>query len=148
MHRRFPFFVLILIVLVGLLMFGGQSRQQEAWTQGYLTGLAAGGQSGAAIPYALAMQNQRSGPGFFGMLVGLGLLAMLFMVTMRAFRHAAGRAAEGSAGEDWMRHWQRYGPWRGCGSERSEARAAPEDPPVRQPMPAEPVETMQPTTTG
>ena len=148
MHRRFPFFVLILIVVIGLFVIGGQARQQDAWTQGYLTGLAAaGGQDGAAIPYALAMQNQRSGPGFFGVIFGLGVLWMLFMVTMRAFRHAAGRAGTGAPGEDWMRHWQRHGRWRGCGPERSEAQANRQDTPSRQPMPAEPVETMQPATT-
>ncbi|MCA9870542.1 MAG: hypothetical protein KDI55_16465 [Anaerolineae bacterium] len=148
MHRRFPFFMLILVVLVGLLVFGGQSRQQEAWTQGYLAGLAtAGGQDSAAIPYALAMQNQRSGPGFFGVMIGFGLLALLFVTATRGFRYRMGQAPDGASGDDWMHHWRRHGPWRGCGPERTEARAAPEDPPARQPMPAEPVESMPQTTT-
>lgn len=149
MHRRFPFFVLILIVLVGLLMFGGQGRQQDAWTQGYLTGLAtAGGQDGNVLPYALAMQNQRSGPGGFGVIFAFGMLALLFMVVSRGFRYRMSQSGGNGPGDDWMRHWQRHGRWRGCGPERSEARASQQDPPARQPMPAEPVETKQPATTS
>lgn len=149
MHRRFPFFVLILIVLVGLLIFGGQAGQQNAWMEGYLTGLAtAGGQDGAAIPYALAMQNQRSGPNFFGMIIGFGMLALLFMAFSRGLRYRMCQSGGDGSGDDWMRHWQRHGPWRGCGPERSEAQSSREEPPGRQPMPAEPVETMQPTMTG
>ncbi|MEZ4769426.1 MAG: hypothetical protein R2844_13490 [Caldilineales bacterium] len=148
MHRRFPFFVLILIVVIGLFVVGGQSGRQDAWTQGYLTGLAAaGGQDGAAIPYALAMQNRSSGPGFFGVILGFGLLALLFMAVMRGMRYWMWQSAGGPGGEEGYRSRQRHGPWRGCWPERSYPRDDRSEQPARQPMPAEPVETKQPATT-
>ncbi len=149
MHRRFPFFVLILVIVIGLFVIGGQTSRQDAWTQGYLTGLAtAGGQDGNALPYALAMQNQHSGPGGFGVIFAFGLLAILFMAIMRTMRYAMWRASGGPDGDETFGHWRRHGPWRGCGPERSETQATQQEKAPRQPMPAEPVETMKPTTTG
>lgn len=148
MHRRFPYFVLILIVLIGLFAIGGQSGRQDAWTQGYLTGLAAaGGQDGSAIPYALAMQNRSAGPGVFGVIIGFGLLALLFMAVMRGMRYWMWQSAGGPGSEEGYRGRHRHGPWRGCGPERREARQGQSEQPARQPMPAESVETRQPATT-
>lgn len=124
MHQRrlLPALLAALIVL-GLIFMAGSSVQRSAWTEGYLTGLAASGQDGAIVPYALAQPRGPSILGGLALTFGLGLLLLVLVVPMvaagRFLRLWAWRGAGRPGVDDWIPSWQRhrgtkcdwFGPW-------------------------------------
>ena len=105
------------LVIIGLLMAGGQALQQNAWTQGYLIGrLTATSADGAAaaaplMPYGYGYPSR--GPGFGGFLfLLLGAGAIFFFFTRaarwRAWAMQAEAAGEGFQGPPWMHQRMRH----------------------------------------
>ena len=90
MHgKRFLMKALVGLLVIALLMGGASSLQRNAWMQGYMMGqLGAGADGGAAIPYMAYGLQGYGGPhlgGGLAILLGLGLLAFLFMGFSRVF---------------------------------------------------------------
>jgi hypothetical protein len=125
MHPRFLSFALVVLLVIGLLMFGGSAMQRRAWTQGYLMGQAVAngdGNAGAVLTPYMAYGQGFGGPGFglVACLLPLGLLALLFLAAGRSFRHKAWQGAGGPP-EHWRHRWH-HGP----GPCRHDASAAPQ----------------------
>jgi hypothetical protein len=131
MQRRFPVALVVLIVIV-LLVLGGNALRQAAWRDGYMMGrLAAGGEAGAALPYGypgFPGYSPFSGWGTLLVLLFLGLLAfgVLRHVRHRAWRMAGGpQQGAGEAGAErgsWWHHSMRH--W--CGAAEQPAEGPPE----------------------
>ena len=87
--KRFLMKALVGLLVIALLIGGASSLQRNAWMQGYMMGqLGAGADGGAAIPYMAYGLQGYGGPGLGGglaILLGLGLLALLFMGFSRVF---------------------------------------------------------------
>jgi len=87
--KRFLMKALVGLLVIALLIGGASSLQRNAWMQGYMMGqLGAGADGGAAIPYMAYGLQGYGGPGLGGglaILLGLGLLAVLFMGFSRVF---------------------------------------------------------------
>ena len=107
---------LVGLLVIALLIGGASSLQRNAWMQGYMMGqLSAGGDGKAAIPYMAYGLQGYGGPGLGGglaILLGVGLLALLFMGFSRVFLGRpwamqggpqAARAATSSRGSAWRR---------------------------------------------
>jgi hypothetical protein len=77
------------LLVIALLIGGASSLQRNAWMQGYMMGqLGAGADGGAAIPYMAYGLQGYGGPGLGGgpaILLGIGLLALLFVGFSRVF---------------------------------------------------------------
>ena len=77
------------LLVIALLIGGASSLQRNAWMQGYMMGqLGAGADGGAAIPYMAYGLQGYGGPGLGGgpaILIGIGLLALLFVGFSRVF---------------------------------------------------------------
>ncbi len=107
------------LVIIGLLMAGGQALQQNAWTQGYLIGrLTATSADGAAaaaplVPYGYGYGYPSRGPGFGGflfLLLGAGAIFFFFSraARWRAWAMQAAATGEGFQGPPWMHHRMRH----------------------------------------
>ena len=87
--KRFLMKALVGLLVIALLIGGASSLQRNAWMQGYMMGqLGAGGDGGAVIPYMAYGLQGYGGPGLGGglaILLGVGLLALLFMGFSRVF---------------------------------------------------------------
>ena len=87
--KRFLMKALVGLLVIALLIGGASSLQRNAWMQGYMMGqLGAGGDGGAALPYMAYGLQGYGGPGLGGglaILLGIGLLALLFMGFSRVF---------------------------------------------------------------
>jgi len=87
--KRFLMKALVGLLVIALLIGGASSLQRNAWMQGYMMGqLGASGGGGAAIPYMAYGLQGYGGPGLGGgltILLGVGLLALLFMGFSRVF---------------------------------------------------------------
>ena len=153
MHQRrlLPALLAALIVL-GLIFMAGSSVQRSAWTEGYLTGLAASGQDGAIVPYALAQPRSPSILGGFALAFGLGLLLLVLVVPMVAAGKFLGlwawRGAGRPGGEDWIPSWQRhrgamcdwFGPWQSEAKPEAKREGSVEAEPVEE-QPSDPTQT-------
>ena len=77
------------LLVIALLIGGASSLQRNAWMQGYMMGqLGASGGGSAAIPYMAYGLQGYGGPhlgGGLAILLGIGLLALLFMGFGRVF---------------------------------------------------------------
>lgn len=114
--------VLIAILLLG---FGAMSIQQTAWTQGYLTGLVAGGAGGDGIAH-YALYNSRGGFPGLGLFWLLGLGFLFFMIAGKFMRMRAWHMAGGPQNEAWREQWRQCGPaWQ---RPHEESRSRPEQP--------------------
>jgi hypothetical protein len=134
--KRFLMKALVGLLVIALLIGGASSLQRNAWMQGYMLGqLGAGSDGGAAIPYMAYGLQGYGGPGLGGglaILLGVGLLALLFMGFGRVFLGRPWAMQGGPQGGDpqggdeqsWQRmaqahaeraarHW-RHGPPGGC----------------------------------
>ena len=87
--KRFLMKALVGLLVIALLIGGASSLQRNAWMQGYMMGqLGAGGDGKAVIPYMAYGLQGYGGPGLGGglaILLGIGLLALLFMGFSRVF---------------------------------------------------------------
>ena len=87
--KRFLMKALAGLLVIALLMGGASSLQRNAWMQGYMIGqLGANGGGSAAIPYMAYGLQGYGGPhlgGGLAILLGIGLLALLFMGFGRVF---------------------------------------------------------------
>jgi len=87
--KRFLMKALVGLLVIALLIGGASSLQRNAWMQGYMMGqLGASGGGSAAIPYMAYGLQGYGGPGLGGglaILLGVGLLALLFMGFSRVF---------------------------------------------------------------
>jgi hypothetical protein len=124
---RFLMKALVGLLVIALLIGGASSLQHNAWMQGYMMGqLGAGSGGGAALPYMAYGLQGYGGPGLGGgltILLGVGLLALLFMGFRRVFHGQPWAVQGGPQGGDeqsWQhmaqahaeraaRHW-RHGP--------------------------------------
>jgi hypothetical protein len=136
MHgKRFLMKVLVGLFVIALLIGGASSLQRNAWMQGYMVGqLGAGADGGAAMPYMAYGLQGYGGPHLGGgltILLGFGLLALLFMGFGRIFLGRSWAMQGGPEGgpqggdeQSWQRmaqahaeraarHW-RHGPPSGC----------------------------------
>ena len=98
------------LLVIALLIGGASSLQRNAWMQGYMMGqLGAGADGGAAVPYMAYGLQGSGGPGLGGglaILLGLGLLALLFMGFSRVFLGRPWAMQGGPQGGD-EQSWQR-----------------------------------------
>jgi hypothetical protein len=103
--------VLTTLVVIGLLIIGGFAIHRIGWSQGYVAGqLAAGGEEGAAAPYAPYSFGH---PGRYfgfapfpfgaGLFLTVGLLILLLIGIGRIFRFWAWRMTGGPQGQYWHR---------------------------------------------
>jgi hypothetical protein len=87
--KRFLMKALVGLLVIALLIGGASSMQHNAWMQGYMMGqLSVGADGKAAIPYMAYGLQGYGGPGLGGglaMLLGVGLLALLFVGFSRIF---------------------------------------------------------------
>jgi hypothetical protein len=87
--KRFLMKALVGLLVIALLIGGASSLQRNAWMQGYMMGqLSAGGDGKAVIPYMAYGLQGYGGSGMGGglaILLGVGLLALLFMGFSRVF---------------------------------------------------------------
>ncbi|MEA3336330.1 MAG: hypothetical protein U9R25_10500 [Chloroflexota bacterium] len=114
-HRRIPMVLLTTFFVIAFLVLGASAIRQDAWTEGYMMGqLAAGGGDGSMLPYAM-MAGGRSGSGGFALLLGIGLLFLLFMALGKGFRYKAMKTAGGPDAEKWFKQMHERGwgrpPW-------------------------------------
>ena len=129
--KRFLMKALVGLLVLALLISGASSLQRNAWMQGYMMGqLSAGGDGKAVIPYMAYGLQGSGGPGLGGgltILLGVGLLALLFVVFGRIFigrpwatQGGPQGGAQGADEQSWQRmaqahaeraarHW-RHGP--------------------------------------
>jgi hypothetical protein len=115
MHRRFPV-ILVVLLVIGLLVLGSNMIRQNAWNEGYMMGrLAAGGETGTALPYGYPGSF---GPSHFsgvGMFFGLLLLGLLGLMAFRYMRHRGWQMAGkpgGPEGEEHGHSWRHHiPPW-------------------------------------
>jgi hypothetical protein len=88
--KRFLMKALVGLLVIALLIGGASSLQRNAWMQGYMMGqLSGGGDGKAVIPYMAYGLQGYGGSGLGGglaILLGVGLLALLFMGFSRVFR--------------------------------------------------------------
>lgn len=112
-HRLMRIGIIALVVVV-LLGFGSMAIQQSAWSQGYLTGLVAGGGDGDTLAQYVLYSNRGVGhsTGFgFVWLLALGLF--LFFAIGKFMRMRAWQMTGGAASGDWPQHGRHGGPpWR------------------------------------
>jgi hypothetical protein len=138
--KRFLMKALVGLLVIALLIGGASSLQRNAWTQGYMMGqLGAGSDGGAALPYMAYGLQGYGGSGLGGglaILLGLGLLALLFVSLSRVFLGRPWAMQGGPQGGDeqsWQRmaqahaeraarHW-RHGP-PGCWDQAHKAEPA------------------------
>ena len=87
--KRFLMKALVGLLVIALLIGGASSLQRNAWMQGYMMGqLGAGADGSAALPYMAYGLQGYGGPdlgGGLAILLGIGLLALLFMGFSRVF---------------------------------------------------------------
>lgn len=109
------------LLVIALLAGGVSAAQRNAWTQGYMMGRLATGSDGGVVapvmPYGYAGYPGTHSGGF-GLIFGLGLLALLFLGVGRTFRHRAwamhggpNSAPCGAQDQAWQQHkaeWQRW----------------------------------------
>ena len=112
-QTRFPFALLAILIIIGLLMLGGFAIYRISWLEGYKTGqlVAAGIADGTVMPYAPYR------PGCGGVLLTLGVAFVLIVVAGKFFRFwtwkagwGPGMTSGGPKSERWVRHWHRHGP--------------------------------------
>lgn len=100
------------LLVITLLVDGVSAVQRNAWTQGYLVGRAATGSDSGVVAPALAYGYPAYSSvhfGGFGLLLGFGLLALLFLGAGRLAFHRAWamhRGPRGAEEGDWQR-WVR-----------------------------------------
>lgn len=141
--RHFLGKALVGLLVIVLLVGGVSAAQRNAWTQGYMVGRAAAGGDGGArtplLPYGYP-GYARPHFGGFGVIFGIGLLALLFLGAGRAFRRQAWAMHGGPHGWDeqtWQRmaqahaehgarHWRHGPPW--CGERDVKAQGQPGKP--------------------
>jgi hypothetical protein len=108
--KRFLIKALVGLLVIALLIGGASSLQRNAWMQGYMMGqLGASGGGSAAIPYMAYGLQGYGGPGLGGglaILLGLGLLALLFVGFSRIFIGRPWAMQGGPQGAD-EQSWQR-----------------------------------------
>ena len=108
--KRFLMKALVGLLVIALLIGGASSLQRNAWMQGYMMGqLGAGTDGGAAIPYMAYGLQSYGGPGLGGglaILLGFGLLALLFIGFGRVFLGRPWAMQGGPQGGD-EQSWQR-----------------------------------------
>ena len=146
--KRFLMKALVGLLVIALLVGGASSLQRSAWMQGYMMGqLGAGGDGDAAIPYMAYGLQGYGGPHLGGglvILLGIGLLALLFMGFGRVFLGRPWAMQGGPQGDpqdgdeqSWQRmaqahseraarHW-RHGPL-GCWNQAEKTEAASGEP--------------------
>ncbi len=115
--------MLVGLLVIALLVGGVSATQRTAWTQGYLMGRASTGSDGGtvapALPYGYPGYPAYPGHfGGFGLILGFGLLALLFLGVGRVFRYrswamhgGSNNDSRGAHDQSWQRHmaeWQRW----------------------------------------
>jgi hypothetical protein len=139
--KRFLMKALVGLLVIALLIGGASSLQRNAWMQGYMLGqLGTGADGGAALPYMAYGLQGYGGSGLGGgltILLGLGMLALLFVGFGRIFIGRSGTMPGGPQGEEaqsWQRmaqahaeraarHWRNGPPWCWDQAEEAEARS-------------------------
>jgi hypothetical protein len=110
--KRFLMKALVGLLVIALLIGGASSLQRNAWMQGYLMGQlssGSGSNGSAALPYMAYGLQGYGGPGVGGgltILLGLGLLALLFVGFGRFFLGRRWATPDGTQGAD-EQSWQR-----------------------------------------
>jgi len=113
-HKRFLPVALTALIVIGLLIMGGSAIYRNGWSQGYMTGrLAAGGDDGAALPYApYGLPGRYHGFSPFlcclGPVFTVGLLFLLLIAVGKFFRFWAWKKADGPEGRNWAKHWSEH----------------------------------------
>lgn len=132
-RRRWIVVAAIALLAVVVISTAGGQAQQSAWMQGYMAGrLSSGGDGAALAPYM--MPGSPFAPSFgqghgFGLFIGLGFVALAFVILTRGGRHGE----RGQRRREWhermreeARRWHEQGaaPWdkRPDGDEGSEQR--------------------------
>jgi hypothetical protein len=112
--KRFLMKAMVGLLVIALLISGVSSLQRNAWMQGYMMGqLGAGGNGGAALPYMAYGLQGYGGAGLGGgvtILLGIGLLALLFVGFGRIFlgrRWATPGGAQDSPVNTDEQSWER-----------------------------------------
>jgi hypothetical protein len=143
--KRFLMKALVGLLVIALLIGVASSMQRNAWMQGYMMGqLSAGGDGKAVIPYMAYGLQGSGGPGLGGglaILLGLGLLALLFVGFGRTFPGRRWATPDGTQGDrlgtdeqSWQRmaqahaeraarHWRNGPPWCWDQAEEAETRS-------------------------
>lgn len=119
--RGFLMKALVGLLVLVLLVSGVSAMQRNAWTQGYMMGrLATGSDGGAVAPVMPYGYPGYAGPSFggYGLILGIGLLALLFLGVGRAFRHRAWAMHGGPDGDprgghdpQWQQHMAEWRRW-------------------------------------
>lgn len=106
MSHRFLWIALAGLLVVGLLMGGISATQRSAWNEGFMMGrLTASGDGSAVLPYAYGYGMGPAGGssfGGFGLLLGVGLLFLVFAGFSRmGRRHAWGMEGQPHGTSPW-----------------------------------------------
>jgi hypothetical protein len=108
--KRFLMKALVGLLVIALLIGVSSSMQRNAWMQGYMMGqLSAGGDGKAVAPYMAYSLQGYGGSGLGGglaILLGVGLLALLFLGFGRIFLGGRWATPGGSQAAD-EQAWQR-----------------------------------------
>jgi len=121
--KRFLVPAVVGLLAIILVFSGVSAMQRNAWTQGYMMGRLSTSADGSAVA-PLIPYGYPSGPSF-GLVLGVGLLILLFLGAARAFHGrmwAMHGGPQGADAESWKkmaqahaerhaRHWRHGPPW-------------------------------------
>lgn len=118
---------IVALIAVVLLAFGVSALQQSSWSQGYMTGLMAGGDSEALAQYVLYNNRTVGHSSGFGFLWLLAIGFFALMAAGKFMRMRTWRMAGGPENTEWRAPWHHRGsPWNQPCPDTTQEPAAPE----------------------